>query len=371
MTSTTDNALRRALADKLSGDVALTLTHFGCGSINTKRHGLTDKELALIRETLVPHPQGADDWRAGIEAAAKWHDSQADLFFENKSNIAARNGMQHLRFAQDIRNLQPPVSVEATGAGREEWGHGQALGRHIERTMKHDQPASLQKRPVAWRVKDFADGCIIFQDEAKAYHEATESGALMQGLYVRDGTPHDQPGSPEREEWKLDKAISAFCDAWPSFKNWWTSQDDGYNVKFGVQDIPPEPFEAFLASLRTTPAPSEVERLRRDCAELYQVIGTMAEHCQDPEDPAIIKALDNASDAANGDPRRHDDLLPFVLPAPPADSGNADDSLYLERWRVRGIIIGVADEHVHVAKGILADIDQLPIFTRKDRHFGR
>lgn len=58
----------------------------------------------------------------------------------------------------------------------------------------------------------------------------------------------------------------------------------------------------------------EIERLRRDCAELYQVIGTMAEHCPDPTDPAIVKALDNASDAANGDPRRHDDLLPFVLP---------------------------------------------------------
>lgn len=59
---------------------------------------------------------------------------------------------------------------------------------------------------------------------------------------------------------------------------------------------------------------AQIERLRRDCAELYQVIGTMAEHCPDPSDPAIVKALDNASDAAGGAPRRHDDLLPFVLP---------------------------------------------------------
>lgn len=43
-------------------------------------------------------------------------------------------------------------------------------------------------RPVAWRVKDFADGWIIFQDEAAAHHEAEVTGALMQGLYVRDGT---------------------------------------------------------------------------------------------------------------------------------------------------------------------------------------
>lgn len=64
-----------------------------------------------------------------------------------------------------------------------------------------------------------------------------------------------------------------------------------------------------------SPEPSEVERLRRDCAELYQVIGTMADHCPDPEDAAIIKALDNASDAAQGQPRRHSDLLPFILPA--------------------------------------------------------
>lgn len=62
------------------------------------------------------------------------------------------------------------------------------------------------------------------------------------------------------------------------------------------------------------PLRAEIKRLRRDCAELYQVIGTMAEHCPDPEADPIIKALDNASDAANGDPRRHDDLLPFVLP---------------------------------------------------------
>jgi hypothetical protein len=62
---------------------------------------------------------------------------------------------------------------------------------------------------------------------------------------------------------------------------------------------------------------SEIKRLRRDCSELYQVIGTMAEHCPDAGNPAIIKALDNASAAAAGTPRPHDDLLPFVLPESP------------------------------------------------------
>ena len=45
----------------------------------------------------------------------------------------------------------------------------------------------LDKRPVAFRVKDFADGWIIYTDEAKAYAEAEATGALMQGLYVRSG----------------------------------------------------------------------------------------------------------------------------------------------------------------------------------------
>ena len=46
----------------------------------------------------------------------------------------------------------------------------------------------LAKRPVAWRVKDYADGWIIFQDEAAAYKEHEATGGLLQGLYVRDGT---------------------------------------------------------------------------------------------------------------------------------------------------------------------------------------
>lgn len=57
----------------------------------------------------------------------------------------------------------------------------------------------------------------------------------------------------------------------------------------------------------------QLTELKRDCSELYQVIGTMAESCVDPEAAPIIKALDNASAAANGYPRPHDDLLPFIL----------------------------------------------------------
>lgn len=47
--------------------------------------------------------------------------------------------------------------------------------------------ARLPKRPVAWRVKDYGDGWILCQDEKVADCEAKD-GALVQGLYVRDGT---------------------------------------------------------------------------------------------------------------------------------------------------------------------------------------
>jgi len=40
-----------------------------------------------------------------------------------------------------------------------------------------------QGAPVAWRVKDFADGWILFNSEAAAKHEADAmGGALMQSL---------------------------------------------------------------------------------------------------------------------------------------------------------------------------------------------
>jgi hypothetical protein len=58
---------------------------------------------------------------------------------------------------------------------------------------------------------------------------------------------------------------------------------------------------------------SEIKRLRRDCAELYQVIGTLDELVPEEDKAATIKALDNASAAADGEPRPHDDLLPFIL----------------------------------------------------------
>lgn len=59
---------------------------------------------------------------------------------------------------------------------------------------------------------------------------------------------------------------------------------------------------------------AEIHRLRRDCAEAYQVVGTLSCVLWDSENVSsedVTKALDNLMAAANGEPRPHDDLLPF------------------------------------------------------------
>lgn len=40
-------------------------------------------------------------------------------------------------------------------------------------------------KPVAWRVKDFADGWILFNDKARALREAADTGATLEPLYTR------------------------------------------------------------------------------------------------------------------------------------------------------------------------------------------
>jgi DNA repair exonuclease SbcCD ATPase subunit len=63
------------------------------------------------------------------------------------------------------------------------------------------------KRPVAFRVKDFADGWILFQDEEQALALADSTGALMQGLYVREGTASEQTW-----EQRWIKAVATLAD---------------------------------------------------------------------------------------------------------------------------------------------------------------
>lgn len=65
---------------------------------------------------------------------------------------------------------------------------------------------------------------------------------------------------------------------------------------------------------------AEIERLRRDCSEAYQAVEVMAKELDWWRVPSghrhfqpIGKLLDNLYAAGNGEPRPHDDLLPFVL----------------------------------------------------------
>ncbi|WP_149649870.1 hypothetical protein [Azospirillum argentinense] len=57
----------------------------------------------------------------------------------------------------------------------------------------------------------------------------------------------------------------------------------------------------------------ELQRLRQDCAEAYQVVGTLAAAVGLLDSVPLAKALDNLSAASQGDARPHEDLLPFIL----------------------------------------------------------
>ena len=58
-----------------------------------------------------------------------------------------------------------------------------------------------------------------------------------------------------------------------------------------------------------------IEELQRDCAEAYQVIGTLGGDNLE----YVEKALDNLLAATSGLPRPHNDLLPFSIPQTSAD----------------------------------------------------
>jgi hypothetical protein len=81
-----------------------------------------------------------------------------------------------------------------------------------------------------------------------------------------------------------------------------------------------------------------IARLERDCSEAYQAVGTMANAlgwwemaAEHPWHLPIEKLLDNLSKAAEGDPRPHEDLLPFILKTPTADS-NKSGALTTDVW---------------------------------------
>lgn len=55
----------------------------------------------------------------------------------------------------------------------------------------------------------------------------------------------------------------------------------------------------------------EVARLREDCAEAYQAFGNLAFYFEDDEHKDCERVLDNLWAASCGEPRPHDNLLPW------------------------------------------------------------
>lgn len=60
----------------------------------------------------------------------------------------------------------------------------------------------------------------------------------------------------------------------------------------------------------------EVDRLRRDCSEYYHIIAALGDAVGLWDSELLVKALDNAQASAEGNPRPHADLLPFIVPKP-------------------------------------------------------
>lgn len=58
---------------------------------------------------------------------------------------------------------------------------------------------------------------------------------------------------------------------------------------------------------------AEIDRLRQECAEAYQVIGELAGAAGIVGRPDVVRILDNLSAAAEGEPRPHADVLPFAV----------------------------------------------------------
>jgi hypothetical protein len=58
---------------------------------------------------------------------------------------------------------------------------------------------------------------------------------------------------------------------------------------------------------------AEIERLRGECAEAYQIVGALADVAGAFETDAVVRILDNLMAAAVGTPRKHEDVLPFVI----------------------------------------------------------
>lgn len=95
--------------------------------------------------------------------------------------------------------------------------------------------------------------------------------------------------------------------------------DANYDALRRAPADPPPPVarEVETATRPAQDLAAEVARLRRDCADAYQVVGAamFGEPCAYAERD-VTRVLDNLSAAAIGIPRPHDDLLPWPSRGP-------------------------------------------------------
>lgn len=104
----------------------------------------------------------------------------------------------------DKPDLPPPSAVERETVARIIWthfmsSHGGPWYAGAKPEDSHAMRASFEATdailaaqastrqaavPVAWRVKDFADGWIVFGSEAEALAEVAQTGAAMEELYA-------------------------------------------------------------------------------------------------------------------------------------------------------------------------------------------
>ncbi len=78
-----------------------------------------------------------------------------------------------------------------------------------------------------------------------------------------------------------------------------------------MAELPAERRAAIEA--RTAELVAEIELLREDCAEAYQVVGHLASLAGVFEAEGVEKVLDNLHAASAGEPRPHEDALPLKL----------------------------------------------------------
>lgn len=108
--------------------------------------------------------RAADDREKAYAKADKW------LFRQSKDEALQAAIARFDAYACDQELMRFCADGFMTQEDSEAWSVVRAaLSRHVQ--------------PVAWRVKDFADGWVYFEDEERARREAEATGGALQALF--------------------------------------------------------------------------------------------------------------------------------------------------------------------------------------------